>query len=183
MKYFLSTAGKKCCKGCTWLLSLARNEEGYDLIQFKRGLSEHKHLMKLYPGEPAVVLDTGEFYIGDANGRPVLINPDGVALPDTGCVLGIRNQSEWTQGTEVTVAYSDLISSDAKPVGESDEGKYSCAVIIDDNDMPVGVAFLTDWGSLDTGATFIIGYFNQLVEFTNADIDAIITHAEAKINS
>ena len=183
MKYFISTAGKKCCKGCTWLLSLARNEEGYDLIQFKRGLSEHKHLMKLYPGEPAVVLDTGEFYIGDVNGRPILINPDGAALPDTGCVLSIRNQPEWSQGAEVTVAYTDLITSDDEPVGEFDDGRYGCAIIIDDNNIPVGVAFLTDWGSLDTGATFIVGYFNSSLEFTNADIDAIITHAEANLNS
>lgn len=80
MKYFLSTAGKKCCKGCTWLLSLARKEEGYDLIQFKRGTSEHRRLMKLYPGEPAVILDTGEFYIGDAVGNPMLINPGVTTL-------------------------------------------------------------------------------------------------------
>lgn len=80
MKYRLSTAGKKCCKGCTWLLSLARNEEGYDLIQIKRGLSQHRDLMKLYPGEPAVILDTGEFYIGDAAGKPMLINPNSNTL-------------------------------------------------------------------------------------------------------
>lgn len=82
MKYFLSTAGKKCCKGCTWLLSLARKEEGYDLIQFKRGTSNHKNLMKLYPGEPAVILDTGEFYVGDAGGNPILINPDARTLKE-----------------------------------------------------------------------------------------------------
>lgn len=33
MKYYLLTAGKKCCRGCTWLPHLARNEEGYDLMQ------------------------------------------------------------------------------------------------------------------------------------------------------
>ena len=56
MKYFLSTAGKKCCKGCTWLLSLARNEEGYDLIQLKRGFSKNRDLMKLYPGEGRFII-------------------------------------------------------------------------------------------------------------------------------
>ncbi len=74
MKYVLSTAGRKCCKDCSWLLSLAQKEEGYDLIQFKRGVSENIDQMKLYPGEPAIVLDTGEFYIGDATGKPILIN-------------------------------------------------------------------------------------------------------------
>lgn len=83
MKYRLSTAGKKCCKGCTWLLSLVRNEAGYDLIQLKRGISENKHLMRLYPGEPAFILDTGELYIGKADGTPCLINPEVFAIDYT----------------------------------------------------------------------------------------------------
>ena len=82
MKYFLSTAGRKCCKDCTWLLSLAQKEEGYDLIQFKRGMSENIDQMQLYPGEPAIVLDTGEFYIGDATGKPILINNLGTEFTD-----------------------------------------------------------------------------------------------------
>lgn len=184
MKYFLSTAGKKCCKGCTWLLSLARNEEGYDLIQLKRGLSEHKHLMKLYPGEPAIILDTGEFYIGDAEGRPILINPDGAAMPVTGSILCIRNQSDWTQGSTVTVDYADMITSDYKPVGYSDIGRYGCAVIIDDTSIPIGVAFTQDWQVTDSSASFLIGYFvpEPMQEFTENDIDLIISHAKGNLS-
>ena len=183
MKYILSTAGRKCCKGCTWLLSLARNEEGYDLIQFKRGLSEHRNLMKLYPGEPAVILDTGEFYIGDVNGRPILINPNGAAMPQTGCILSVRQQEGWAQGASVDVLYSNLITSDDEVPTSSDVGRYSCAVIIDENNVPIGVAFVTNWVQGEDSARFVLGYFesDEMTEFTSEDVNAIIAHAEANL--
>lgn len=183
MKYFLSTAGKKCCKGCTWLLSLARNEKGYDLIQIKRGFSQNRNLMKLYPGEPAIILDTGEFYIGDASGKPILINPKGAGMPQTGSILCIKHQSGWSQGDVVTVPYSDMITSDGVAPTGVDGGKYSCAAILDENDVPIGVAFKLSWVEAEQSAKFLIGYFNHvnLLEFTTADIDAILEHAEANI--
>lgn len=186
MKYFLSTSGKKCCEECTWLLSLARKENGYDLIQIKRGFSENRGKMKLYPGEPAIIMDTGEFYIGDANGKPILINPSGgMVIPNAGNILCIRNKSEWSQGDTVEVSYSDMITSDGiTPISENDD-VYSCAVILNAMDVPVGIAFKVDWNHTDTSATFIVGYFNytELVEFTRADVDAIIQHAEEEMNN
>jgi len=184
MRYFLSTAGKKCCKGCTWLLSLARNEEGYDLIQLKRGFSKNRDLMKLYPGEPAIILDTGEFYIGDATGRPIHINPNGAAMPDTGDILCIRNDTQWKQGDVVSVTYADMITSDGTEPIADNEGKYSCAVLLNANNVPVGIGFITQWRAPELSARILLGYFNQvdLVEFTEEDIDAIIAHAVARIN-
>lgn len=184
MKYFLSTAGKKCCKDCTWLLSLARKEEGYDLIQLKRGFSDNKHLMKLYPGEPAVILDTGEFYIGDAAGRPMLINPNGAFMPETGSSLCVRNDASWTQGSEVLIDHSDFITSDDEPPNDADCGRYICAVILDDSDVPVGIGFIEDWCADNTKASVLIGYFTptEMVEFTESDIDLLIQQAEEEIN-
>lgn len=184
MKYYLSTAGRKCCKGCTWLLSLAQQENGYDLIQFKRGVSENRELMKLYPGEPAIILDTGEFFIGDATGRPIHINPSGSVLPAVGNILCIRNNGntvEWEQGDEVIVRYEDMITSDTLPPKNSDEGRYSCAVIIDDSDIAVGIAIVTEWCVDDNAAKFIVGYFNPLSEFTDEDVDSIISRAKQRL--
>lgn len=185
MKYYLVTTGKKCCKDCTWLLSLAKKEEGYDLIQIKRGFSENRSLMKLEPGEPAIILDTGEFYIGDAAGNPILINPSGAALPQSGNILCIRTQKNWSQGDEVAVSYSDMITSNGVAPTAADKSMYSCAVIVDDTDVPVGVAFIQDWLHTDNSAKMILGYFNHvdLKEFTTEDIDAIIAHAEAQLDT
>lgn len=186
MKYYLSTAGKKCCADCTWLLSLAKNEKGYDLIQFKRGFAEHRDLMKLYPGEPAVILDTGEFYIGDAAGNPILINPNGAAIPQSGNVLCIKNQSDWSQGDEIVVNYDDMITSDKAIPTSASKNRYSCAVILDEKNVPIGIAFCLDWCYSDTEAQFLVGYFNYTDlgdEFTPDDIDAIIQHAEARLES
>lgn len=183
MKYNLSTAGRKCCKGCTWLLSLARNEEGYDLIQFKRGLAEHRNLMKLYPGEPAIILDTGAFYVGGVNGRPILINPNGAAMPQTGCVLCVRNQEDWSEGALVTVSYSDLITSDEEVPSSSDIGRYSCAIVVDESNVPVGMAFVSNWQYSEEAAQFQVGYFkDNLTEFTADDVSSIIAHAEANLD-
>lgn len=183
MKYYLSTAGRKCCKDCTWLLSLARNETGYDLIQFKRGFSQNRDLMKLYPGEPAIILDTGEFYIGDAAGRPILINPNGAAIPDTGGILCIQNDTQWKQGDVVSVPYAAMITSDGTEPIADNEGRYSCAVLLNANNVPVGIGFITQWRASELSARILLGYFNQvdLVEFTEEDLDAIIAHAEARI--
>lgn len=185
MKYFLSTAGKKGCKCCTWLLSLAKNEEGYDLIQLKRGFSQNRDLMKLYPGEPAIILDTGEFYIGDAAGRPMLINPGGAAMPDTGDILCIRNDTQWKQGDMVSVPYADMITSDGTEPIADNEGRYSCAVLLNANNVPVGIGFITRWRAAELSAQVLIGYFNQvaLVEFTEGDVDSIIEHAEARLDT
>lgn len=185
MKYYLSTAGKKCCKGCTWLLSLARNEEGYDLIQLKRGFSQNRKLMKLYPGEPAIIMDTGEFYIGDASGRPILINPSGAAMPETGDILCIRNNAEWHQGDTVSVPYSEMITSDGDTPTDIEAGRYSCAVIINANNVPVGIGFVVDWQETELSASFCLGFFNQvdLAEFTEDDIDKIIAHAESRLDN
>ena len=182
MKYFLSTAGKKCCKGCTWLLSLGQQENGYDLIQFKRGVSEHRELMKLYPGEPAIILDTGEFFIGDATGRPIHINPSGSVLPAVGNILCIRNDDTWVQGDEVTILYSDMITSDTIPPKNSDVGRYSCAIILDVSDVPIGVAFVKEWEVDDVSATFLIGYFNSMIEFTDEDVDYLFDKAKERLN-
>lgn len=74
MKYFLSTSGKKCCCKCTWKLQLAQKEDGYDLIQIKRGFDRDRDKMKLQPGELAIVFDTGALYIGDEHSKPMLLN-------------------------------------------------------------------------------------------------------------
>lgn len=74
MKYRLVTSGKKCCCDCTWKLELAQSEDGYDLIQIKRGLLADIDKMKLQPGEPAIVLDSKDFYIGCLDGKPIHIN-------------------------------------------------------------------------------------------------------------
>lgn len=184
MKYFLSTAGKKCCKDCTWLLSLAKQENGYDLIQIKRGFSQNRNLMKLYPGEPAIILDTGEFYIGDATGRPILINPSGgFVLPNSGNIICVEDKSEWAHGSQIVIPYEDMITSDGVQPEYANDGVYSCAVIIDEASVPVGIAFKLDWNYSESSALFMVGYFNQdkIVEFTESDIDAIIHHAEMRL--
>jgi len=177
MKYFLSTAGKKCCKGCTWLLSLAQNEKGYDLIQFKRGLAENRNLMKLYPGEPAVILDTGEFYIGDATGRPILINPNGAAMPQTDAVLCTVADSGWSSGDSVHISYDAMITSDGSVPDARDAEKYSCIVLINGDAVPVGIGFILDWASTENSADVVVGFFDQ-TEFTENDIDLIMQYAE-----
>lgn len=179
MKYYLSTAGRKCCKGCTWLLSLAQNEAGYDLIQFKRGLAENRNLMKLYPGEPAIVLDTGEFYIGDATGRPILINPNGAAMPQSDAVLCTVADPGWVQGDSVEIAYEAMITSDASVPDARDAGKYSCIVLVNGEAVPIGIGFILDWVSTAESASAVIGFFNQTTEFTPEDIDMIIEYASA----
>jgi hypothetical protein len=140
--------------------------------------------MKLYPGEPAIILDTGEFYIGDATGRPIHINPNGAAMPDTGDILCIRNDTQWKQGDVVSVPYADMITSDGTEPIAHNEGKYSCAVLLNANNVPVGIGFITQWRAPELSARVLLGYFNHvdLVEFTEKDIDAIIKHAEARIN-
>lgn len=179
MKYYLSTAGRKCCKGCTWLLSLAQNEAGYDLIQFKRGLAENRNLMKLYPGEPAIVLDTGEFYIGDATGRPILINPNGAAMPQSDAVLCTVADPRWVQGDSVEIAYEAMITSDASVPDARDAGKYSCIVLVNGEAVPIGIGFILDWVSTAESASAVIGFFNQTTEFTPQDIDMIMEYASA----
>lgn len=185
MKYYLSTSGKKACKCCTWRLTLARNEKGYDLIQFKRGISDNRGLMKLYPGEPAIILDTGEFYIGDASGKPILINPSGAVMHQVGQVLCIRNDPSWVQGATVSVPYADMITSDGVAPTADDEGRYGCAVLLNADNVPVGVGFVSQWEASDSSAKFLLGYFNQkdLVEFNEADVDAIIAHAEDRLST
>lgn len=177
MKYYLSTAGKKCCKGCTWLLSLAQNEKGYDLIQFKRGLAENRNLMKLYPGEPAVILDTGEFYIGDATGRPILINPNGAAMPQTDAVLCTVVDPGWSDGDSVSISYDAMITSDGSVPDARDAEKYSCIVLINGDAVPVGIGFVLDWVGTEGSADVVVGLFNQ-IEFTDEDIDLIMQYAE-----
>ena len=177
MKYVLSTAGKKCCKGCTWLLSLAQNEKGYDLIQFKRGLAENRNLMKLYPGEPAVILDTGEFYIGDATGRPILINPNGAAVPQTDSVLCTVADPGWSNGDSVYISYDAMITSDGSVPDARDAEKYSCIVLVNGDAIPVGIGFILDWVGAEGSADVVVGFFNQ-TEFTDEDIDLIMQYAE-----
>ena len=177
MKYFLSTAGRKCCKRCTWLLSLAQNEEGYDLIQFKRGLAENRNLMKLYPGEPAVILDTGEFYIGDATGRPILINPNGAAMPQTDAILCTVADLGWSSGDSVHISYDAMITSDGSVPDARDAGKYSCILLVNSDAVPVGIGFILDWAHTEGVADVVVGFFNQ-TEFTDEDIDLIMEYAE-----
>lgn len=181
MKYYLSTAGKKCCKGCTWLLSLAKKENGYDLIQLKRGLAHNKHLMNLYPGEPAIILDTGEFYIGDANGTPVLINP-----PSTNEVVCVVADSHWGDSDVAVVPYSEMITSDGTTPTEDDDGKFGCVVILDEEiQTPIGVGYIANWVAGSDSAMVTLGYFNEIniKEFTTEDVDAILEHAEALLGS
>ena len=155
MKYFLSTAGKKCCKGCTWLLSLGQHENGYDLIQIKRGLAEHRNLMRLQPGEPAVILDTGEFYIGDASGRPILINPSGAAMPQTDAILCVQDEG-WSQGESVDVLYENLITTDGKVPNSQDSSMYQAVIILNDS-IPVGIGFITDWQATNEALSMVVG--------------------------
>ena len=60
----------------------------------------------------------------------------------------------------------------------------SCAVILNANNVPVGVGFITQWRAPELSAKFLLGYFNQVdsVEFTEEDVDAIIAHAEARLH-
>lgn len=149
----------------------------------KRGFSQNRDLMKLYPGEPAIILDTGEFYIGDAVGKPILINPNGAAMPDTGDILCIKNDTQWKQGDVVSVPYADMITSDGvEPIADN-EGRYSCAVLLNANNAPIGIGFITQWRAPELSASVLLGYFTQvdLVEFTEEDIDAIIAHAVARL--
>ena len=179
MKYYLSTAGKKACKGCTWLLSLAKKENGYDLIQFKRGLSANRDLMKLYSGEPAIILDTGEFFVGDAAGNPIRISTplaNGIA-----CVIA---DTSWRDKDEVVVRYADMITSDGVTPTEADSSVFGGIILLNEDQIPIGIGSIVNWVAGSDSATLLLGYFSSIniTEFTTADVDLIIQHAEAGLN-
>lgn len=62
----------------------AKNDEGYDLIQIKRGNKADFENVKLKEGEPAICLDTRQLYVGGSNGEKILINVNGGSSGDSG---------------------------------------------------------------------------------------------------
>lgn len=106
-------------------------------------------------------------------------------MPDTGDILCIRDNTQWKQRDEVSVPYASMITSDGTQPIADNEGRYSCAVLLNASDVPVGVGFVTQWRGSDLSARILPGYFNQvdLVEFTEKDVDTIIEHARSRSDS
>lgn len=181
MKYFLSTSGKKCCCDCTWRLQLAQNEDGYDLIQIKRGYSQDIKSMRLQPGEPAIVFDTGALFIGGSDGKPILINKNSIGA-DSAVLTVIQTQMDTG---EIIVSYEDMTAPDGTHPTAADMSIYSVILFCNSDGQPLGIASVLDWNYSDTSAKLSYRAFSDaissMVPFTDADLDAIIEHAEALV--
>lgn len=181
MKYYLATSGKKGCCNCTWRLKLAQNEDGYDLIQIKRGYNSDIKGMKLQPGEPAIVFDTGAFYIGGSDGTPMLINKSSVSA-DSAVLIVINSQLDTGL---VVIPYGDMYAPDGTHPTAGDVSLYSAILVCNDDRKPLGIASVQKWSYSDTEAQVYYTAFSDaamdLVPFTDADLDAIIAHAEAQV--
>lgn len=181
MKYYLATSGKKCCCDCTWRLKLAQNEDGYDLIQIKRGYQRDIRGMKLQPGEPAIVFDTGAFYIGSSDGTPLLINNSSVGADSS--VLIVIN-SQLSTGL-VVIPYDNMYAPDGTHPTDGDISLYSTVLVCNNDGQPLGIASVQNWSYSETEAQLYYTAFSDaatnLIPFTDADLDAIIAHAEAQV--
>ena len=181
MKYYLVTSGKKCCCDCTWKLKLAQNEDGYDLIQVKRGYERDIKSMKLQPGEPAIVFDTGAFFIGGSDGTPILINKASIGA-DSAVLKVIRTQL--ATGL-VVIPYEDMIAPDGTHPTAGAVSLYSAILICNDDGQPLGIASVQNWSYSSTEAQLFYKAFSDAVvnmtPVTDADLDAIIAHAEAQV--
>lgn len=112
----------------------------------------------------------------------ILYSNDGGMLR-TGSILCNRHQSGWSQGDVVTVSYADMIAFGGVAPTDVADGKFSCAVVLDANDAPIGAAFRINQVDSEQSVKALLGYFNHvsMVECTKSVIDAIIAHGEANI--
>ena len=165
MKYHLKQTNTGCVCKKSKSYVLVEDLEGYDLIQVKRGFQENFSGLVLKPGEPAFVFDTGKFYIGGINGVPILIN-GGSGGSSVGSPLAVRGTFE--DKTLIEVPYINMITADGSvPTGE-DIGVYLTILVIDEDKMPVGQGYLTNWNFTKSSAQFAYrkfhdGNVNQLI--------------------
>lgn len=154
MKYKLIRLGgsenNPCECACNVQYRLVEVNEGYDLIQFKRGNQVNFGGLVLEEGEPAFILDTGKFYIGGPNGIPILINGGSNGASSPLAVL----DNDFNPGTLIEVPYSSMITANGTTPLPSDVGMYLTILVLDSNKMPIGQGFLTNWNYSDTSAQF-----------------------------
>ena len=133
--------------------------------------------MKLQPGEPAIVFDTGAFFIGGSDGTPILINKASIGADST--VLKIIN-SELSTGL-VVVPYTDMVAPDGTHPKADDVPLYSAILICDSDGQPVGIASVQNWTYSNTEAQlFYRAFSDAMIPFTDSDLDAIIARAESE---
>lgn len=152
MKYKLLEINPKDCT-CGKSYQLVEDNDGYDLIQFKRGLQADIGNLQLQPGEPAFVLDTGKLYIGNASGIPILINGD--ARSSSLAVIG-----DYEDGALIEVPYNEMITASGSAPTAADAGTYLILSVLDSNMKPVGEAALTNWNYTENAAQFRYGSYN-----------------------
>lgn len=63
-------------------------------------------------------------------------------------------------GDLIVVAYGDMITADGKMPQSTDTGKYLSILVVTDNNLPIGVGFLTNWNYTVTSAQFKYNSFS-----------------------
>lgn len=160
MKYKLIQTNKGCCCKKSKSYALVEDVDGYDLIQIKRGYQDNFAGLVLKPGEPAFVFDTGKLYIGGANGTPILIN-GGSGGSGTGVGAPLAVHGNYEDKTLIEVPYVEMITADSKVPTADDIGVYLTILVIDDDKMPVGQGYLTNWNYTKSSAQFAYRRFHD----------------------
>lgn len=155
MKYKLIQTNKCCCKRSAHY-KLVEDNDGYDLIQLKRGFQADAGNLRLEPGEPAFVMDTGRFYIGNQYGIPILING---GVPGDWKSSSLATIGDFEDGALIEVPYASMITADRITPTAADAGHYLLISVLDSNLKPVGEAVLTNWNFTPTSAQFRYGSY------------------------
>lgn len=152
MKYILKEVNPSDCT-CGKTYQLIEDNDGYDLIQLKRGLQEDISSLTLYPGEPAFVLDTGRLYIGNTEGVPVLINGGNAGSS------GLATIGDFEDGSLIVVPYAKMITANGSTPTKSDAGNYLVISVLNKDKKPVGEGVLTNWNFTPDSAQFKYGSY------------------------
>lgn len=153
MKYILKEVNPSECT-CGKSYQLVEDNDGYDLIQFKRGVQEDIPFLTLYPGEPAFVLDTGRLYIGNADGVPVLINGGGGVGSS-----GLATIGDFEDGSLIVVPYAKMITANGSTPTSADAGNYLIIAVLNEDKKPIGEGVLTNWNFTPDSAQFKYGSY------------------------
>lgn len=152
MKYVLKEVNPSECT-CGKTYQLVEDNDGYDLIQLKRGLQEDISSLTLYPGEPAFVLDTGRLYIGNAEGIPVLINGGSTGTS------GLATIGDFEDNSLIVVPYAKMITANGSTPTKADAGNYLVISVLNEDRKPIGEGLLTNWNFTSDSAQFKYGSY------------------------
>ena len=159
MKYKLVQTNEACCKRSAHY-KLVEDNDGYDLIQLKRGFQSEVGNLRLEPGEPAFVMDTGKLYIGNSYGIPILINGGGTNVASS----SLATIGDFEDNSLIEVPYSRMITANGITPTAADAGIYLILSVLDSNKKPIGEAALTNWNYTADSAQFRYGSYKPIVE-------------------